>query len=78
MAGMRERQAMSETLNTMHGTVPKLLLTMDEAAAALGVGKTLLTELLMRQDISSFKLGRRRLIPLAALEDFVTRQLAAA
>lgn len=57
---------------------PKLLLTIDEAAFILSVGKTLLSELLMRNEIVSIKLGRRRLIPRVALEAYITQRMAAA
>jgi len=58
------------------GELPtKLLLTIDEAAAVMGVGKTYFHELLMRREIPSLKLGRRRLVPLTALHDFVARCL---
>lgn len=49
----------------------KLLLTVDEAAAALGLGRTLLYELLRRKVIASVKVGTARRIPLRALEAFI-------
>ncbi len=55
----------------------KLLLTVDEAARALGVGRTLLYELLMRREIDSVKVGRVRRVPIDALRAYITRQLEA-
>jgi excisionase family DNA binding protein len=54
----------------------KLLLTVDEAAMALGIKRTLLCALLMRGDIPSIKVGRLRRVPVAALTDYVSRRLA--
>lgn len=53
----------------------KVLLTIDEAAQALRIGRTLLYELLMRQQIASIKVGRVRRVPMAAIDDYVHRQL---
>ncbi|MCE5200537.1 MAG: helix-turn-helix domain-containing protein [Armatimonadota bacterium] len=44
-----------------------------EAAEALGVGETYLRELLMSDQIKSFKLGKRRLIRKRDLLDFADR-----
>lgn len=55
--------------------VPKVLLTVEEAAAAMGLGRTYVYELVMRREIRSVKLGRKRRIPVAALDEFVARQL---
>lgn len=49
----------------------KLLLTVDEAAAALGLGRTLLYELLGRGMIESVKVGAARRIPVKALVMFI-------
>jgi excisionase family DNA binding protein len=53
----------------------KVLLTIDEAAQALSIGRTLLYELLMHQQIASIKVGRARRVPMAAIDDYVNRQL---
>ncbi len=55
----------------------KVLLTIEEAAQALSLGRTYCYDLVMRKQIASIKLGRKRRIPLAALHEFVARQLAA-
>jgi excisionase family DNA binding protein len=56
-------------------TDAKVLLSVDEAAGALSLGRTRVYELVMKGDIASLKLGRTRRIPVAALRDYVSRQL---
>jgi excisionase family DNA binding protein len=53
----------------------KVLLTIDEAAQALSIGRTLLYDLLMHKQIASIKVGRVRRVPIAAIDDYVNRQL---
>jgi excisionase family DNA binding protein len=43
---------------------------------ALGLGRTFVYQMVMRNDIRSVKVGRKRRIPVLALEEFVARQLA--
>jgi excisionase family DNA binding protein len=60
------------------GSIPvKLLLTMAEAAEALSLSRTKLYALVMCGTIFSVKVGRRRLVPVIALERFVDQQMAA-
>jgi len=54
----------------------KILVSPDEGARRIGVGLTMMYELLARNEIASIKVGRRRLIPVRALEDFAERKLA--
>lgn len=54
----------------------KLLLTVPEAAARLGVARTFLYARVMRGELASIKLGRARRIPTMALEQFVARLVA--
>ena len=56
--------------------VPKVLLTVEEAAQALGLGRTYVWHLVMLNELRSFKLGRKRRIPVSALHEFVTRRLS--
>lgn len=56
--------------------VNPLLLRPQEAAAALGIGRSKLFELLSDGQLESIKLGSCRLIPRDCLEDFVTRERA--
>jgi excisionase family DNA binding protein len=54
----------------------KLLLTVEEAAQALSVGRTFMWELVMRRQVKSIKVGRARRVPVASLHEFVARELA--
>ncbi len=51
----------------------KLLLTVEEAAQVMSLGRTLMYALVMRKQITSIKVGRTRRIPLTALEQYVQR-----
>jgi excisionase family DNA binding protein len=53
---------------------PRLLLTPDEAASALGIGRTKLYELLATGKLPSVRIGASRRVSLEVLVDFV-RQL---
>jgi excisionase family DNA binding protein len=55
----------------------KVLLTVDEVAKALSLGRTYTYQLVMRQQIASIKVGRKRLVPVSAVQEFVNRCLAA-
>ncbi len=49
----------------------KLLLRVEEAAGALGIGRTILYELIRSGELVSVRVGRRRLVPIAALRAYV-------
>jgi excisionase family DNA binding protein len=51
--------------------VPKLLLTPEEAARALGVGRDKVYELMRLGQLRSVKVGGSRRVPVRALEAFV-------
>ncbi len=51
----------------------KLLLTIDEAAQRLGIGRSHTYVYVLRGDIPSVKLGRSRRVPVAALDEFIER-----
>lgn len=51
----------------------RLLLTVSEAAALLGVGRTTAYELISRHELEVVHLGRAARVPLAAVEDLVQR-----
>lgn len=51
----------------------KLLLKPEEAADALGIGRSLLYQLLARGELESVKIGRCRRIPADALQELVAR-----
>lgn len=56
----------------------RLLLRPAEAAECLGVGMTLLHELLSTRELKSLKFGRKRLIAMVDLEAFVEQRRLAA
>ena len=51
----------------------KLLLSIPEVMEITGLGRSLIVEKLLRGEIASVKVGRRRLVPLTAIEDYVAR-----
>jgi len=53
--------------------VEQMLLTVDQAGAALGIGRSLLLTLVYRGDIVSVKCGRRRLISAKALSEYIAK-----
>ena len=54
----------------------KIALNVTEAAAALGVSRTVLYQLIHRKDFPAFKIGSRTVIPRAALEEWANSQVA--
>lgn len=51
----------------------QLLLSIDDAAKALGIGHAKVWQMVADHQIESVRIGRRRLVPSDALEDFVAR-----
>lgn len=51
--------------------VPALLYGVDEAAEALRLSRSVLYELIRSGQLRTVKQGRRRLVPVAALEEYV-------
>jgi excisionase family DNA binding protein len=51
--------------------VPALLYRVDEAATALRLSRTAIYELIRSGRIRSVKCGRRRLIPVAAVQEYL-------
>ena len=62
-----------QVINLTLETDDKLLLTVVEAAHRLGIGRTLMYELLGSGQIRSVHVGRLRKVPAEALADFVER-----
>lgn len=54
----------------------RLLLTAEEAAEALNIGRCTMYDLLRTNQIQSFKIGKLRRIPVEALHDYTRRMLA--
>ena len=51
----------------------RLLYNLDDAAKALSLGKRKIEELVRDGNLESVLIGRRRLVPADALEDYVAR-----
>ena len=51
---------------------PALLISVEEAAGLLRIGRTRCYQLIMAQRIRSVKVGKRRLVVRSGLEDFVS------
>ena len=52
----------------------RLLLTVSEAVRRLGIGRSLLYELMANDDVESIHVGRLRRIPADALVTYIDRQ----
>jgi excisionase family DNA binding protein len=53
--------------------IKPLMLTVPEACAALRISRWSLYQLIRRRQLETVKIGRRRCIPVAAVEAFVAR-----
>ncbi|MFJ2741877.1 excisionase family DNA-binding protein [Streptomyces sp. NPDC087440] len=53
--------------------IQKINLTVDQAAEASGLGRTTLFGLIASCELESIKVGRRRLIPVTALDAYMER-----
>jgi excisionase family DNA binding protein len=67
---MRARQ-----IHAVQGEFDKVLLTIEEAADLLSLGLSSVYALVLNKQLRSIKVGRSRRVPLAALHQFVERQL---
>jgi excisionase family DNA binding protein len=52
---------------------PRILLTIEEAAERLRIGRTLMYALVTAGEVESVRIGRLRRIPADALEQYVAR-----
>ena len=57
----------------MPGTEKEIAVGIAEAARRIGVSARTLATLIARDELPSRKVGRRRIIPVSALEAFVNR-----
>lgn len=51
----------------------RLVLTIEQAARRLGIGRTLMYSLVMNGEIQSVTIGRLRRIPIECLTDYLTK-----
>ena len=51
----------------------RILFSVAEAAGLMGLGRSLVYQLVMRGDLRSIKLGRARRIPAKALDEYIQR-----
>ena len=52
------------------------LIPLGAAADMLGVGRSLAYSLVASGELRTIKIGRRRLVPVAAIDEFVARRMA--
>ena len=55
----------------------RLMLTVDEVAESLGIGKSAVYDLMRLRKLASVKIGRSRRVPVEALRDYVKKATAA-
>jgi len=55
----------------------EICVDIEEASRRIGLGRSQTYELVMSGEIASFTEGRRRLVPVSALHDWVQAKLAA-
>jgi excisionase family DNA binding protein len=53
----------------------KLLVSVEEAAQMLSIGRSLVYKLVLSKQVLSVKIGRTRRIPVFALEAFIAQQV---
>ncbi len=54
-----------------------LLLTVDQAAAALNISRALLYQMIRRREVETIRIGACRRVPREALDEWLARQRAA-
>lgn len=61
----------------MKQAADRLAVTVQEAADTVGLSRAALYPLIMRGEIPSFRVGKRRLVPMEALRRWMEEQIAA-
>ncbi|MGH3670262.1 MAG: excisionase family DNA-binding protein [Pseudonocardiaceae bacterium] len=51
----------------------RVLLTAEEAAEQLGIGRTMMYKLIANGEIESIRIGRLRRVPTVAIQDYASR-----
>lgn len=65
-----QRRTIPADMKTQH----KLLVSVEEAAQMLSIGRSLVYKLVLSKGVLSVKIGRTRRIPVFALEAFIAQQ----
>jgi excisionase family DNA binding protein len=71
MAGEGEMSRSRTGVGREEEGMDRLVLSPEEAAEVLGVGKSTIYDLLRANRLRSVKIGRRRLIPVGECEEFL-------
>lgn len=59
--------------DTQPSTAPRVMLTAEQAAEAIGVGRTTMFALIKSGEIESVRIGRLRRVPLDSIEAYISR-----
>lgn len=75
---LRRRKPAGErrVINVTVQSDERLLLTVAEAAARLGIGRTFMYQLLSGGEVTSVHVGRLHKVPVSALKEYVERSAA--
>lgn len=66
------RRVAEAVMNTAESAIAPILYRVDEAAEALRISRSVIYELIRSSQLRTVKVGRRRLVPVEALEEYVT------
>jgi excisionase family DNA binding protein len=67
-------RATTDAEHNQHGAEPiRLVLTIEQGARRLGIGRTLMYSLVMNGEIESVTIGRLRRIPIECLTEYVAK-----
>ncbi len=61
----------AETPTLREWTMEKLLLSPEEAAEVLGVGRSRVYDLMRKRELLSVRIGKSRRVPVAAVQSYV-------
>ncbi|PXY34221.1 excisionase [Prauserella coralliicola] len=68
-----EREAAPAEPAPPRPTPERIMLTAEEAADRLGIGRTLMYRLIRNGEVESVRIGRLRRVPASAVQDYATR-----
>ena len=77
-AGPATTRPRARTLDVTVRTDDRILLSVEDAAERLDIGRTMLYELIATGQIHTIHVGRLRKVPVEALREYVDRQRALA